>query len=426
MRRLILSVGVLSFALTSLLSAMELNLQTAIAMAEQNNRTIQLAKLDVQAAQAEKTGAYATAFPKVSASAGLEHEFLEQEAGGFPAYENTFQVGVVLDQTLFDLRVLYAITASRALNQFSDFQYEATRQQVITGVKKSFFTALLAREVFQVAQSSEDSAHENYENIRVRFASGVVSEYELLQAEVNWRNTVPERIKARRDYELALNSLKVLVGLRQEEEIVVTGTLASYPQLPQAQDFEAAVRQRPDIQALEWQKKLQEINLRAQQSAFYPALAARMSYLITSGSDKLRWENDSDSLSLGLLLSVPVFTGGNTRSLVRKAQTEVDKVAVSLAQTREEILVEMSNIRLRLEEAGQRIESAEKNVSAARRAFEIAESRVENQLATQVELKEIRVALGLAQVNYYSAIYDYLVAYFDWEEATGRVTSEGM
>ena len=427
MKRLILIVSVLGFALTSPLSAMELSLSEALDMAEQNNRTIQLARLDVSTARAEKTAAYATAFPTVGASAALEHECLEQEVGGFiPAYENTYQLGAVLDQTLFDLRVLYAITASRALNRLSDLQYEATRQRVITGVKKSFYAALLAREVFEVARSSEDSARENYENVRARFDSGVASEYELLQAEVNWRNTVPERIKARRDYELALNSLKLLVGVPQEQELEVTGTLACYPQAPPARDFEALVGQRPDIQALEWQKKLQEIGLRARQSAFYPTLTARVSYTITAASDELRWENDTDSLSLGLLLSVPVFTGGNNRSLVRKARSEVDKVEVRLAQTREEILVELSNIRLRLQEAGQRIESAGKNVSTARRAFEIAETRVENRLATQVELKSIRVALDLAQVNYYSSIYDYLVAYFDWEEATGRVTSQGI
>ncbi|UCF97044.1 MAG: TolC family protein [Spirochaetaceae bacterium] len=426
MRALILSVFILVVAQTGPLPARELDLQSVIALAEQNNRTIQLAKLDVQMAQAEKKGAYATAFPRVSTSFGLEHEFLDQSGGITPAYNNTFQLGAILDQTLFDMRVLYAITASRALNQFTDFQYETTRQRIITVAKKSFYGAVLAREVFQVAQRSEESARENYENIRIRFDSGVVSEYELLQAEVNWRNTVPERIRARRDFELALNSLKVLIGLSQEEEIVLTGTLSSYPQPPLFKDVEALIQQRPDIQALQWQKNLQEINLRAQQSAFYPTLTARMSYLINAASDDFRWENDEDSLRLGLLLAVPVFSGGNTKALVRKAQTEVGRVSVRLAQTREEILVEMSNIRLRLEEAEQRIESAEKNVGVARRAFEIAETRVENQLATQLELKEIRVALDLAQVTYYSAIYDYLSAYFDWEEVTGRVRSEGI
>jgi outer membrane protein TolC len=62
-------------------------------------------------------------------------------------------------------------------------------------------------------------------------------------------------------------------------------------------------------------------------------------------------------------------------------------------------------------------------VDSAYRAYEIAETRVENQLTTQVELKEIRLALNQAQVNYFSAIYDYLSAYFDWQKTVGAVTN---
>ena len=130
MRKSTLSAIVLILTLTGPLSAVELSLEEALAMAERNNRTIQLARLDVESAQAEKTAAYATAFPKVNASAGLAHEFLEQAVGSpFPP-DNTFQVGAALNQTLFDLRVFYAITASRALNQFTDYRYEQVRQQV--------------------------------------------------------------------------------------------------------------------------------------------------------------------------------------------------------------------------------------------------------------------------------------------------------
>ena len=52
----------------------------------------------------------------------------------------------------------------------------------------------------------------------------------------------------------------------------------------------------------------------------------------------------------------------------------------------------------------------------------IAETRVRNGLATQLELKDSRILLDQAQLNYYSSIYDYLAAYFDWQKATGNVS----
>jgi hypothetical protein len=38
----------------------------------------------------------------------------------------------------------------------------------------------------------------------------------------------------------------------------------------------------------------------------------------------------------------------------------------------------------------------------------------------QLELKDVRVLYDQATLNCYASIYDYLDAYFDWEQATGQ------
>ena len=58
-------------------------------------------------------------------------------------------------------------------------------------------------------------------------------------------------------------------------------------------------------------------------------------------------------------------------------------------------------------------------MNTAEKAFRIAEVSARNGLATQLELKDARVVLDQAQVNYYSSIYQYLDAYFDWQNAIG-------
>ena len=53
------------------------------------------------------------------------------------------------------------------------------------------------------------------------------------------------------------------------------------------------------------------------------------------------------------------------------------------------------------------------------KAFEIAEITSDNGLATQLELKDARLAYDQAKLNYFAAQYEYLEAYFDWELAVG-------
>jgi hypothetical protein len=43
-------------------------------------------------------------------------------------------------------------------------------------------------------------------------------------------------------------------------------------------------------------------------------------------------------------------------------------------------------------------------------------------MATQLELDNSRVQLELAVLNFYTATYDYLDAYYDWQLAVGRVS----
>ena len=106
---------------------------------------------------------------------------------------------------------------------------------------------------------------------------------------------------------------------------------------------------------------------------------------------------------------------------VEKAGVELSKTQVRIDQAREDIANELVNVSLRLQEAHDRIESAASVLRAAEAAFGIAETSSQSGLATQLELKDARLAYDQAHLNYYGAVFDYLVAYFEWERLTGNV-----
>jgi len=59
-------------------------------------------------------------------------------------------------------------------------------------------------------------------------------------------------------------------------------------------------------------------------------------------------------------------------------------------------------------------------IETSRKAYSIAESSAENGLITQLDLRDTRVYLDQAALNYYMAVFDYLNAYFDWQQAAGQ------
>ncbi len=405
--------------------ALDLDAEGFAQRVDASDRTIALARLDMSTANAERQAALSGALPRLSATAGYLRETLDQGQSPIPSFKNSFEVAGTVTQALFDMRVVHAVRASRLLDRLTASQVEAVRQAVVNEARKAFYAALLLREKRAVSRDSEASAGENYRTMQVRYSSGVSSEFELLQAEAAYRAAIPPRLRAERDYELAVNNLKVLAGIDLAESVELTGSLESPAELPDLPAADSSIEARPDLLALEWQRQLLGIGVSAAEAARYPTLNASVRYGVTAASDEFRWENDSDSLGVGVALTVPIFTGGAAESGVRKARVERDKSAVRVAQLRAEIGVDVINTRLRLEEARQSVQAASRSVDSARRAYEIAETRVANRLATQLELSQSRLVYDEARLGYYSAVYDLLAARYDWQMVTGTVPQTG-
>jgi outer membrane protein len=225
---------------------------------------------------------------------------------------------------------------------------------------------------------------------------------------------------------VALNNLKALVDIPLREEVVLVGGLSTFPALPDSVGYETVFEQRPDYNALLWEKKLQEKRVAIEKSNYYPTLLGNLTYLYSASSNEFKLANKNDNFVLGISLRIPIFTGFYTDAQVQKARIDVERVRTRISKADDDVRIEMQNIMLRLRESRQRIDAAQKNIETAGRAYDIAETRVDNGLATQLELRESRVDLDRAQVNFYYAIYDYLDAYFDWQRATGIVNMRGL
>lgn len=413
------------------------SLSDVLALALKNNKEISLATAELKSAAAFKREALSTALPKLNFDVGYNRNFLDnffyvtvtdslgqKSTNKFiVSFKNEYQLNAVLNQTLFSFgRVGNAIQGARDYDRLSRFQFEAQKQAVLTQVKKAFYQILLLQRILEVARQSEQSAQDNYANVKTKFDAGVAAEFDLLQAEVRWQNAIPETMLASKNYELAVNQLKVLLDLPETETMNLVGDLETFPARPDSLSFVQVLKQRPDYNALVWEESLQKRRIAVEFSNHLPTLSGTAIYTYGARSDAYRLENDNDNFIAGLSLNVPIFSGGYTSAQVQKARIDLEKIQTRMHIARDNFALELKNAALRMREAEQRIKAAFKSVRTAQRAFEIAETRAQNGLATQLELKDSRIFLDQAQLGYYAAIYDYLEAFFDWERAVGNVT----
>ena len=318
------------------------------------------------------------------------------------------------------MSVLRALEASEQFTNLTGTIYEVTRQAILTEAKRLFYQTLLLQEVLEVRKSSEQNALENYQETERRFENGVASRLALLRAEVNWKITQPDTTQADRNLQVALQNLKNMAGVPNDIGLQLEGDFESFPELPTFEAASEVQRGRPDYQVLVNERRLRELNVDPQRATFYPSLSASASYGRQAGSDDFDFSDSTDTLSVGLSMTVPIFYGGSRFHGLSQAKLEVQKVNTQIAQKESDVYTELENIRLTLQEASQRIDSARQTLNTAEEAYSVTESSVESGLATQLELKDARLSLEAARLSYLSAVFDYLSAYFDWQKATGR------
>jgi outer membrane protein TolC len=130
---------------------------------------------------------------------------------------------------------------------------------------------------------------------------------------------------------------------------------------------------------------------------------------------------DFNSAQLGLNVTIPLFVGGYRLSRIKAAGIEQEKADLALFKKRNAVESELLELRLRLNEASQRVESARLITETAQRAVTLSQTAYTNGLTTQFTVTEAVNRLGEAQLGLQSAIFEYRSASYDWELAVGMM-----
>lgn len=424
------------------LFAGDYSLEEYVKLVEENSKDLSLARFDKKLAENKKDQASSAVRPMITGSIGYTRNLLEISSpypvgsgttvnpatGLYPAVysdvvinsDNDYSMSLGLQQTLFDLKAFKAIEASEKYITLTGSVFEATRQAIITGAKKIYFQAVLLEEVYLVKKSTEENAYETWKDTQLKFENDLTSELDVLQAEVNWQINVPETTLAMRNRDLALSNLKHMAGIDFNEDLVLTDGLVMIENPPEEVSLGEILGSRPDFQALKIGNQLNEINISAKKSEFFPKLTATAGWGWKASDNGLDLSDGTNAMQVGLELSVPIYYGGLRFSQLEEARINAEKAELEMLKMHDEIQMEINNLDLLLSESMDRIQSAESTLNTAEKAYAIMVVTSRNGMATSLDLKDALLNLEGSRLNYYVAIFDYLDAFFSWQQAVGE------
>jgi len=206
------------------------------------------------------------------------------------------------------------------------------------------------------------------------------------------------------------------------DDITVAGEMRFDPVDPGIiQAAEQTVLERNEgLRALEQSMRVNEQLVSIYRSESLPTLAAFGDYQWQAQNEHLGRISTNDfvrSSQVGLSLNLNLFNGLQTSARVDQAKVDFMKSQEQFSAAKDAMVTNIQNIRFRIEEARKRIEAQGSNVEQAEKGYAIATTRYQDGSGTQLEVNDADVALMRARVNKAQAMYDYLVAQADLEQA---------
>ena len=438
-----------------------LSIDEAISIALNNNRDISISVMNVKKAGAAVDEAFGYALPSLNLSGNFSH-FLKKPKMLFPDFEalltnatysilfdenviprddnkyrpmqnvlqsfaqsNNFSTDITLTQTLFSSTVFRGIGASQIYYDLAKADLNSTVSKTILSVQKTFYGVLLSKEVFEITKQSFDNALENLNNAKALYKQGLVSEFDMLQAEVQVENIRPVLLQMENNLKTAKDGLKIVIGIDQDEIIDVQGEFKYEPfsYSDESDLINEALTQNFEIRTLDLKKQVDEAFVDLDVSEYWPTLAAFGQYSYAGSSDD--WDfNTYSSATVGLSLSINLWQGNRTKNAVQQSTITYQQTEEQLNQLRDYTILNVKSKLLELRRVESLLDAQKRTVEVAQRAYEIAKVRYKEGAGSQIEIQNSDLALKQARLNQIQTTYSYIVSKFELEQILGRTSAE--
>jgi len=340
--------------------------------------------------------------------------------------DNAASATIDLQQTIFKGTAIAGIRAATIVRKISDEAYRNTQAAVVADIKHSYFDALISRDQLRLIQQSIDRWEEARKDTQAMFRQGVAADIDTLKAFLSVENLRPDLIQAEHRVGYTMTKLKNAMGISQDSEVLLTGKLELSPKA-YPDDIVSAYREalelRPDIHQLELQVEAEDAKVFAAKAERFPVITAfgqlgsQTAFNDNSSFGDSAWPV---SASVGLQVSLPIFTGFRTSALVEQAKISRLQTRLRLEElkstARAEVEVRLSGLR----ESQKRISVQSKTIAVAERSYKISLLRFREGVGSRLELTEAELQLDKAKTNYLQAVYDYLVASVQLDKSLGR------
>jgi outer membrane protein TolC len=341
---------------------------------------------------------------------------------GFGA-KYTLNAGIDFSQILFDGQVFVGLQARRAAIKNAELAADVTKEQIKANVYKIYYQLVVGQRQIGTLDANIANYEKLLHDTKMIYKNGFAEKLDVDKVQVQLINLQTQKLKAQNQIDAGKEGLKFLMNIPQKDELVLTDTLSDEDLKSGILDENYNYEDRKDVQQLETAMELGNYNIKRYKLSKLPALSLAANYSQSAQEQKFDFFKAPyyTSSFIALRLTVPIFDGGERDANIATAKLNLRKMENNMEQLKSSIDNDVRQSRINLKSALFTMDSQEKNIGLAQQVYNSTKLKYEQGVGSNQEISTAQADLVAAQNNYYSSLYDAIIAKIDYLKATGKL-----
>lgn len=360
----------------------------------------------------------------------LPGEFFGQPSGTYLPikfglkYNSSY--GLNLRQILFDGQVFVGLKARSASIKYAEQNVAVTQEQIKANVYKVYYQLVVGHNQIRLIDANIERSEKLLHDTKELFKNGFQEKLDVDKVNVSLSNLKTDRTRVESQLQTGNIALKYLMGMPVKDELLLTDSLRDADlkdNLLNESNFK--YEDRVEYQLLRTTAQLGEFNIKRYKASYYPALTLTGGYNRNAQRNKFNFLKTGEpwftTSFFGIGLAVPIFDGFAKDARIQQAKLQLQQTQNNIVNLQNSIDNDMQTSKVQIASALLNMDEQKKNMALSEQVYNQTKLKYEQGLGSNLEVTNAETDMITSQNNYFSAVYDAIIARIDYLKAIGKL-----
>jgi outer membrane protein TolC len=342
----------------------------------------------------------------------------------------SYAISVTGTQLIFNGTTFNQIRGTFFQRDSAYFAFRNVLDSLIATVKTQFYQIIVNRELVSVNQENVHLLEAQLKDQQNRFEAGTVPRFNVLQADVQLHNQIPQLIAAENNLRISKLQLSKTLGLdfqRRRGESPPLEVIGDMPYFPRSIELADAIemgkQRRPFLKQARANVLNQLQQVRAAAGQYLPNISTTGGGEWVSDPINSSFHDISKGWTALVQGSLPIWDSGAIAGQVIQQRALLSETKITYDDDVRQVELEIQTAYSNLQQNEELVKSQEKNVELADEALRLAKARLDAGAGVQLDVLNATLQLLTAQSTRLQALFGYNSSLAEFDRATGAQSS---